>query len=373
MKHPSPFFGEFGLPSMSDREECLKYLPPEKLEIWPPKQDDGAIIAHMNQFGYGDLAKVMRYADYAPIRSWNDYIEYSQMAQGDEIAFAANVQRAGSYLNKGGLWFYKLTDLFPGHSWSVLGFHGQPKLSYYRAKQFYAPQAAFAHATKYDWMPGEPFCASLHVSNDSGKPLENAVVRAVIYGSDLREVWSREDKVPALGASSRTELDPIEVTLPKDKDKPFLLAVSLRDSSGRQISDQWRWFNFRAKSPAVLEVEKITGVGWPHDRAPEAFKAYAELPEARLLNLPKTRLSESVRRDGKRGAITVLNETGLPAFNVIIEGFPPNYGDYLGDNSFCLYPHEERTIPFDLASADESLEGLSVRAWNAETTGMSKK
>ncbi|MFZ4777323.1 MAG: glycoside hydrolase family 2 protein, partial [Terrimicrobiaceae bacterium] len=132
------------------------------------------------------------------------------------------------------------------------------------------------------------------------------------------------------------------------------------------------WFNFRAKSPAVLELEKLGKQGWPHERAPDAFKAYGELPEARLLSLPKTKLSASVQRNGKHGTITVQNETSLPALNVIIEGFPQLYGNYLGDNSFCLYPGEKRTVVFDLASADETLEGFRVRAWNAEPVSARK-
>jgi len=367
MTRPSPFYGEFGLPSMPNLSECLKFLPEEKLGVWPPKQDDGGVMAHMNQFSYGDMIRTMRYADYGPIKSWNDYIEYSQMAQGDEISFVANVQRAGSYFNKGGLWFYKLTDLFPGHSWAVVGFYGQPKLSYYRAKQFYAPQAAFACSEKYDWQPGEQFRASLHVNNDSGHVLTSAVARAVIYGSDLSELWSREYKVQDLGVSSRVDLDPVDVQLPADKIKPFLLAVSLRDASGRQLSDQWQWFNFRAKTADVLEVEKIIGQGWPHNRAPEGFKAYGELPEARLLTLPRTKLSASIHRDGKHGTITVRNETARPAFNVIIDGFPSGYGDFLDDNSFCLYPKEERTIGFEFASLDTSLNSVRIRAWNADS------
>ena len=366
MSNSMPFFGEFGVPSMTSMQEWPKFLPIDKAAVWPPKQDDGGLIGHIHQYGYGDLAKVMRYADYGPITNWKDYIEYSQMAQGDAIAFATNMQRAGSYRNKGGLWFYKFTELFPGHSWGVVGFYGQPKLGYYRAKQFFAPQAAFAQAEKYDWEPGEIFRASLHVNNDTNKPLENAVARAVIYGSDLSELWSSESKVPGLAASSRVQLDWIETKLPAEKTKPFLLAVSLRDADGRLISDQWQWFNFRAKTDAVHEVEKIAAWGWPHERAPEAFKAYGELPEARLLNLPKTKLSASLQRDGKQGTITIRNESALPAFNVIIDGFPVNYGNFLSDNSFGLYPNEERVIRFDLATADEPLEGLQVRAWNAE-------
>lgn len=366
MNHPSPFFGEFGIPSMPNWNACLKFLPESKLEVWPPAQDDGGVIAHMNQFGYGDLAKTMRYADYGSITNWKTYIEYSQMAQGDEISFAANAQRAGSYFNKSGLWFYKFTDLFPGHSWAVVGFYGQPKLSYYRAKQFYAPQAAFAFSEKYDWLPDEPFHASLHVANDCGTPLSGAVARAVIYGSDLTELWSREYDVPAMGISSRADLNPIDATLPADKTNPFLLAVSLYDASGNRLSDQWQWFNFRVKSAAMEAVEEITGVGWPHDRAPEAFDAYANVPEARLLNLPRTALEAGVQHSGNSGSITVKNLTALPAFNVIIDGFPLEYGNFLDDNSFCLYPQEERIIHFELAAPDTPLGDLSVRAWNAD-------
>ena len=56
----------------------------------------------------------------------------------------------------------------------------------------------------------------------------------------------------------------------------------------------------------------------------------------------------------------------MPAFNVTIDGFPVNYGNFLSDNSFGLYPNEERVIRFDLATAAEPLEGIQVRAWNAE-------
>jgi hypothetical protein len=85
------------------------------------------------------------------------------------IAFAAGVQRAGSFNDKAGLWFYKMTDLFPGHSWAVVGFYGHPKLSYYRAKQVFAPQTVFLQYEKYDWQADEAFKAAIHVSNDSGR------------------------------------------------------------------------------------------------------------------------------------------------------------------------------------------------------------
>ena len=223
---PSPWLGEFGLPSMPNYDSCLKFLPAEKLNIWPPNPDDAGVIAHMNQFSYGDIFKVMRYADYGPINSWKQYIDYSQMAQGDEIAFATNLQRAGSYFTKGGLWFYKLTELFPGHSWGILDFYGCPKLSYYRAKRHYAPQAAYVYYGKFNWKPGEKFKATLHVNNDSNKSLKNAMAKVVIYDSKLNPIYSNTWPIESVAISSRLDVDQIKISLPQENITPFLLAVS---------------------------------------------------------------------------------------------------------------------------------------------------
>ncbi|MGB9623583.1 MAG: LamG-like jellyroll fold domain-containing protein [Phycisphaerae bacterium] len=364
-KWHSPWLGEFGCPSMNNWDETLKFLPESKLKTWPPDPKDGGIVMHMNQFGLGDMVKVMRYADYGPIADWRTYIEYSQMAQGDEIAFAAGVQRAGSFNDKGGLWFYKMTDLFPGHSWAVVGFYGHPKLSYYRAKQVYAPQTVFLQYEKYDWQPGEPFKAAIHVSNDSGRVLQDAKARVVIYGSDLKELWARDYDVPKMDMASRHTLDEIEAKLDPAKIKPFLAATALRDKSGRLISSQWYWFNFRAKSDKVKEVEKQPAWGFPNEKAPEAMKAYAELPEARLLSLPRTTLDISIQREGRKGHLTIGNMSDLPAFNVLIDHFPNDYGDFLDDNSFSLFPNETRIVGFELADEKTPLDRLVVRAWNA--------
>ena len=361
-----PWYGEFGLPSFNSWEEALKFLPESKLNAWPPAQDDGGIQSHMNQFGFGDMVKVMRYCDYGPITSWKTYMEYSQMAQGDEIGFAANQMRAGSYFNKGGLWFYKMSDLFPGQSWAIVGFYGFPKLSYYRARQVYRPQAAYAHYRQYNWDGHAPFEATLHVNNDSRRPLENVKVRAVIYGSDWSELWSREYAVKNVPLASRQDLDEVKAALDPAKTQPFLMAVSMRGADGGLISDQWYWFNWQVKTDAVREMEKLPAWGWPHERAPEAFKAYGSLPEARLLSLPRTRLAVSLSREGKKGSLVIRNEGDCPAFNVIIDHFPYEYGTYLDDNSFSLYPHEERVIGFELTRDAQTLAPVTVHAWNAD-------
>jgi hypothetical protein len=369
---PACFYGEFGMPSMSNYHEALRYLPGTKLTNWPPDQNDGGLIGHMNQFSYGDMAKVMRYANYGPIKSWKDYIEYSQMVQGDEITYVSHLQRAGSYINKGGFWFYKMTDLFPGHAWAVVGFYGEPKLSYYRAKQMLKPQAGFADFMKYDWTANELFKASIHASNDTNGVLNNANVKAVIYGSDLKPLWSKQYAVPRLETSQHLLLDEISVNLDATKINPFLMAVSLYNEAGVQLSDQWYWFNFRSTNANTDAVEKIAAWGFPHEKAPEAFAAYASLTEAPLLNLPRTTVEASYQLQGSHGKLTVRNTGTLPAFNVIIDDFPYSYGSYLDDNSFCLYPKEEREIGFELGNTAVSTT-LSVRAWNADVSQVDEK
>ncbi|MCL5746090.1 MAG: hypothetical protein M1541_19535, partial [Acidobacteria bacterium] len=183
------FLGEFGLPSMTGRDSSLRYLPEQALRQWPPDESSHSILAHLNQFALRDLIKTLRYADYGPVKDWDTYTEFSQMVQADALRFGAEMQRGGSNTTKSGFWFYKFTDLFPGHAWAVVDFYGTPKIAYYRARQVCRPQNAFATYSKFDWAPGEKFQATLHVANDTPRPLEAAQVSAAILGSDLGTLW----------------------------------------------------------------------------------------------------------------------------------------------------------------------------------------
>ncbi|MHB9036424.1 MAG: glycosyl hydrolase 2 galactose-binding domain-containing protein [Armatimonadota bacterium] len=361
----SVFYGEYGLPSMTNKSSTLKYLPESAISQWPPDKSSTGVIYHMNQFSLGDLPKVLRYAaDYGPVKSWDQYTEYSQMAQGDGLRFAGEMQRAGSNANKSGFWFYKFTDLFPGQSWAVVDFYGSPKLSYYRAKQTCRPVAAFASYEKLNWNDSEPFVATIHAANDTMQTVRGAKVKATIFGSDLLEQWSRDYTVPDMAPNERGDVETINVKLDPAKTKPFLLAVSMRSAEGDLISDQWYWFNFEVKTGKVEESEKIQAWGFPEDKAKDAFDAYAEIPEARLLNLPRTTLTLDTKTTGNRGYFIVKNIGNLPAFNVLIDDFPDGYHDFLDDNSFCLRAGEQRKISFELGDG-HSLSQVRVRSWNA--------
>jgi peptidoglycan/xylan/chitin deacetylase (PgdA/CDA1 family) len=161
-------------------------------------------------------------------------------------------------------------------------------------------------------------------------------------------------------------VDKLSVELDAAKARPFLVAVSLRDSNGKLISDQWNWFNFNVETEAVRWLKDMpTGV-WAGDVSAETWDAYAQLPRAGLLTLPRTALNAVLSIEGGNGTITIENKGAIPAFNVIIDDFPYEYGNYLDDNSFCLYPDETREIKFQIKNNLKRLNDIAIRAWNAD-------
>ena len=62
------------------------------------------------------------------------------------------------------------------------------------------------------------------------------------------------------------------------------------------------------------------------------------------------------------------NVGGVAAPLVLIDGFPHDLGRVLGDNAFGLAAGAERRIFVD--AGDASLDGLSVRAWNADAVAV---
>ncbi|CAM4168325.1 glycoside hydrolase family 2 protein [Saccharibacillus endophyticus] len=373
---PSVFYGEYGIPSQPDRSSCLRYMPAEELEKFPPTEKSRGWKAHFHQFGLKDIIKVMRYGAYGPIRNWDDYILYSQSAQGNSIAFTGDAQRAGSGSGKTGFWYYKFSELFPGHSWGVVDFYGAPKLSYYRARQTCLPRSAFAVCGRIEgWAAGETFAFSLHAANDTREELANASVTAVLYGTSLKEMRTRTFEQVGLAAGETAALSHEAFHLPEDavESSPFLLAVSLRDASGALLSDRWYAFNGQPKTEELLAFEKERRHAdneYPGEEAERAFELYGSLPDAPLRRLPRTELEWTVEPGGRGGAIVVRNIGDRPAYRVIVEGFPADWDCFLEDNDFGLYPGEERRVSFE-AKASDIRDGVRIGAWNAPAVKMS--
>jgi hypothetical protein len=141
---------------------------------------------------------------------------------------------------------------------------------------------------------------------------------------------------------------------------PLLLSVRLEDERGNLVGDQWYWFNAHEKTEGVRRIEErpIDDL-WELDVRP-LIGAYAEGRRAPLLELPRTALAARMDADG----LVVENRGAVPAFQVMVDGFPHGVGAFLDDNGFGLLPGETRRVPVVLPP--DARPALFVRAWNAD-------
>lgn len=371
------FYGEYGLPSMPARSSIDRFLPPEAISQWPPTPESHGVLAHLHQFVLLDLVKNLRYTRYGPIRSWDDYISYSQFAQGDALRFAAERQRAGSVNgDKTGFWFYKLTDLFPGHSWGILDYYGSPKQSYFRAKQVCRPRDVFAIYDRFNWDSGEMFHADAFLANDTMQPLDATRVVARVYDAQLSLVGEQVFDVGPVEPNQTVYLGAAEFPVPESA-RPFLLALhNVQDPS----FDSWYWFNFAMTSPEIDHFEsiRVRMSEFPQDVVPgaapsptsgsetgltprmvlSAFDIYAQDHGAPLLELPRTQIAVTLLSN----VIQLKNVGTVPAFNVCIHADSEDREVIPSDSAFCLSPGQERLITFREVPAT-----VSVTSWNADS------
>lgn len=361
------FLTEYGLPSSPNRSSMMRYLPESSLDHWPPVAGDLDIIMHSQQFSLGDWGKILTYAgDYGPVLSWDEYILYSQMAQADAFRFAAEWIRSTAHQGTTGYFFYKMTDIFPGQSWSIVDYYGIPKLSYYRTARFMKPVSAFATYDSFSIDPGGTFSAKLFAANDSSTPLVGATLHTTLYNALGQSIFDRVDNGIVVDPDGLVELDEISLTLPAANVEPLLLCVTLKDASDTEINESWYWFNYARLSPEVLDARAVPHWGYPADQMPWVFEAYSQLPASRLHELyPKATLTSSLRKDGELWVIRIANTGIVPAFMVTISGLPEKYGVYLSDNAFCLRPGAEKEVVLELPEGMNP-PGLSVKAWNSE-------
>ncbi|MDT0158000.1 glycoside hydrolase family 2 TIM barrel-domain containing protein [Microbacterium sp. ARD32] len=355
--HVPPVFGEYGLSSQCDLPSMHRFLDPALLEQWPPLEH-GAILQHQAQFSLFDLFKQARYAHFGPIRDWPTFIEYSQLAQGDALRFASERIRAHSGTDTSAYWFYKVGEAFPGASWAVIDYYGVPKLSYYRAKQFGAPLSAYAVYDRLDWAAGDTFRAGIHVSNDTPAEVPGLRLQVRLYDADLRVIATRAEQTD-IGADGRVDAFELAVGLAGVRLDPLVLSVELTAADGAFVSSAWYPFNHQPKSAAVRELEEQPLDSLADRTVAELLAPYAD-GTSPLRDLPRTRLAARIEGD----ALVVSNLGPHPAPLVLIDGFPHDVGHVLDDNAFGLAAGATRRVAFDAGGA--SLEGISVRAWNAD-------
>ncbi|MBX7256179.1 MAG: hypothetical protein K1Y02_07435 [Candidatus Hydrogenedentes bacterium] len=326
----APVIGETGLASACAVESTLKFLPEEEKGTWPPK-DSSAFIHHTPTFTPVNMDHLNRHAK--ELDSCNDLIGFTrgtQLAQATGLRLVLERMRAG-WPNKTAMVFYKLTDVFPGCSWSTVDYFGVPKIAHYVVQDCYAPLRVCVLYDSLDIELGKAFAPVIRIVDDIEKLEGSVQVKLRLLDGNLRVV-SEQELTRSVSHNRVHDLGTASLEVPSTSQGPFLLTADL--VAGDLNDRAFHWFNFRAQPGC-------------------------------LFSLPQTTLE--AKRDGD--AIVVTNTGALPAVAVHFEC--PEASDSLRyeDAYFWLDAGESKRVG---VAREENILGLIpeatrivIQAWNS--------
>jgi len=328
----APFVGEFGLASPCAVESTLRYLPENEREQWPPS-DNSAFIHHTPTFTPQNMVHLNRYAkEFDPCEDLRGFTRGSQLAQATGLRVVLERMRT-RWDESTGVVYYKLTDVYPGVSWSTVDWYGVPKIAHYWVQRAFAPIQVVALFDSFDVDAKKPLRLQLYLLDDREEWGEASQVRVRLYDARLREAAQKVLNVQPSPARVRS-LGEVTLDAPGNDSAPLLVLVELLRGKD-VVTHNFYWFNFRQRP-------------------------------GNLFHLPRTTLS--VKRDGDY--LVVQNAGKLPAVGVHFQA--PACSDSLrvSESEFWLQPGEKRRLRITfLPNVEGKLPSdrrFAVGAWNAE-------
>jgi len=324
LRHEADFYGEYGLACFPNYESVQRYLPDNEKQLWPPPED-GAFTFHTPVFNHLQcLSRISQFANtFAPRNAtMEQFVLGSQMAQ--VVCLRHQFERARSrWPHCTGALYYKMNDNFPAASWATADWYGAPKMGHYFMQQTLAPLHAFLLFDTIHNL-GMWFDQPVFLADDADHLKGRAwqvIVRA--YDGALREV--KRTSYEGRG-SIKNPLHLGQFTLNTEQtDTAPLLFVSEIQVQGQLANRTFYWINH-------------------------------EFDRGCLFRLPRTTLALKKHKDG---TVVVTNTGKLPAVGAFVAR--PGHLDTFtaSENYLWLDAGEKHTIRVD------TLEGLSVAAWNA--------
>ncbi|HSV74274.1 MAG TPA: hypothetical protein VLH79_10995 [Chthonomonadales bacterium] len=322
----APFISAFGLSSPPAIESILRYLPPGERGVWPPPPD-GSFIRHTPTFSRRHLDIMTRYArEFADTSTMEGLVTGMQLAQATGIRHTLELARS-RWPEATGVCYYKLTDVYPGCSWSTIDWYGVPKLAHYVIQDAYAPLAAVALFERLSAPAGRDWRIPVRLLDDAGRLRDGWSVEASAYDSDLRQV-ARSTWVGSGPVGRVHRLGELVVPAAGAASTPLLVVADVRES-GRVLHRSWWWLNFAAKPGCLFGLPRTT-------------LSVRRLPDA-----------IAVRNTGPAPAVGVHWIYRAVSDRVIAE-----------DGLFWLQPGEERIVPVSGPAS-----AVRAAAWNADPAG----
>jgi beta-mannosidase len=326
-------FTEFGMSSFANPETWRRILPEEEWNVWPPERE-AVVIHHTPTFVYRHVQLTERFAkEYRKIEDMESVIEGIQLSQSAADKFLIERMRSRKP-DTAMTHVYKLTENYPGASWSLIDYYGVPKRGYYSLRDVHQPVHVMALFD--DWnSAGGRLPLQLSAVNDTFTTVEGTVT-ATLYDGNLAEAdrQSWQVGIPTDRAVTFAELT---YETPETLPRPLLLLLELEEDTGESIRNFYT-FDFAEASGCLFE-------------------------------LPRTGLKAGMVAEAGRRFIEVANTGSLPAPCVEFDIGIASDTFYFEEMGFWLAAGEKRRIEiFETLSIEGSghaLESIRVKAWNA--------
>ena len=182
-------YTEFGVPSISDREYLLRYLPEDKVEPFEPNE---SLVAH-HAFGAW-IPKDMTWSCVSTIEEYfgkseslEDLIQKSQWMQCEGYkGIFEEARRQKPYCSMALNWCFNEPWPTAANN-SVLNYPAEPKPAYEAIKQSLQPSVASARIPKFTFEGGEMFSVELWILNDGLEGIDAGHMDVYLEIGQLRE------------------------------------------------------------------------------------------------------------------------------------------------------------------------------------------
>lgn len=324
------FSVETGTPSFSTLESFRAWIPKE--DQWPISDDWAYHDWH--QSGNGDMAPFMAQiqAEFGAPTSLEDFDRKAQMLDYVDHRAIFEGMNAHLWAPNSGRMLWMTQPAWPSNTWQILTSDYDTQSSYYAVKKACEPIHVQLDLSNYD----------VAIVNTTAAPLSGLTAIADVYSFDNRRLLHREEKKDA-DADSVTDGFKLELASLLASEEVVLVKLALRDSAGRNVSENFYWLGADNASyrrlnrlPAAevsVKTSSSSGHGTVHLRVEltNAGKAVALQTKLTLLNADGSRI--------------------LPA--------------YYGDNYISLLPGETRLVEIEYREkAATGAVKVAIRGWN---------
>jgi exo-1,4-beta-D-glucosaminidase len=270
---------------------------------------------------------------YGTPTSLVDYVDKAQLANYEmtRAQFEAYGRRMTAERPATGLIYWMLNNAWPSLNWHLYGHDLNPAGAYFGAKK--ANEELHVQYSYDD--------RSVVVVGQGPKAAQGLTVRAEVYGSDGKLVYSDEKKglsVPSLGVTEALKLPELS-----GLSSTYFVRLKLTDAAGRDVSRNTYWLSAK---PDVVDWANSDWYYTP-------VTSYADLRG--LAALPKAAIDVQARSHAGKTTVTLRNtsNTIAPAVQLTLrkaDGSPVLPVTW-SDNYVALWPGESITVEASHADA----------------------